>query len=886
MAMMSPAARALRQMQASGFGTASAAASSSVQGSTRHHPPRSSLKSDQDLTRLLHAFGQQQPDSAPNQVPPVRDATQPSAERKRSLSELKNESKGDAVRPPPNTGLQPPPPPPRKSSLSGPRPQVSPRSHSAAAAAGGGGGLLRRPSAHTPREARPNGHQGMPRLTLPSHTHPARWFAVGLHHHAAGLVQAIGLGAACQAVLGSLQQEADCQGELEDLLGDECFAFISTLLASREVLLAHKSSILRAALRNGEVSPDPAPPRTGAAGSTQQGTAPTSKATQPQQAPAQAESTPHKSLSERGAWSSPAKHDMFKQQQQQALPPQRAAYSLGQEAEVSDFDGDLFQDTPSGAADASPYAAAVYSSPEARATAASAMAAAAAAPSLLADCMDADMARKRASALSELINSEANYIALLLRLVNAFLLPSVPQCSRPDVQPVGECLKGTALDLVQSAQKGLSGPSTSVDKHADNAQTAQLSEGEHTALFRQVQLLLPLHYSLLQHLVGAAQRAHALADQTDFLFGAEGEGGAAGSRMDCVTPHTAPFVCVGALVEHCARSFARAYAPYVAGHGTALQLLGDLTGGHKRFTEWLRTSEAACGGQTLQSFLIMPVQRIPRYALLLKEVVQTTPAAHPEYGMLVQALKTSKQAAQDINTAVADVAEREKVGALQAALSPAPAPSLVTLGARIIKCGWLDKITGGTGLREYLVVLLPMQLVYASVNRPSEDLMRHRDKYKQAAYRLGHPDTRLGTQERKSLHDMRVAYHAAEDAAGDSGDEGVAAAKQHAVHIWDAVPDPAKHGILPNEELQLEGVSLSLHNAIVLTNVLAKTVQGKPALRVEGPPKCITLVFNSTAERDEWAFATRAMLQKAEELAQAAQLGEGGYGSVWAPEGK
>jgi hypothetical protein len=504
--------------------------------------------------------------------------------------------------------------------------------------------------------------------------------------------------------------------------------------------------------------------------------------------------------------------------------------------------------------------------------------------------MDEAVARKRASALSEMINSEANYIALLFRVVDEFMLPTVPHKRHlPLVQRAAGCLGGTALDLILCAQGKLKVQSLAAGAQPDASSSAltagmgTLSAGEHSALFRSVEMLLPLHLDLLHNLVRAAQRASDLADQSDFMFGAEGEGGAAGSRLDCVTPHTAPYVCIGAVVAHSANQFSRAYAPYVAGHGNALQVLGDLTGGNKKFTEWLRATEAKCGGQTLQSFLIMPVQRIPRYALLLREIVSATPNTHPEHMMLQQALHTAQKAAMDINTAVADVAEREKVGALQAALAPAPTPSLVELGARIIKTGWIDKVTGGTGLREYAVVLLPTCLVYASVGRATEALLKHREQYKATAYRLGDPNTKLEQLERSALHRMRVAYHAAEDAAAP-GDETSAAAKRHAgrvVVLWGSVPDPSSSGILPNTPIPLEGVSLSLHNSIRLQNVQACTIQGKAALRIDGPPKCISLVFHSAAERDEWAYAIRAMLQKRQVLEQAAQLGEGGYTSVW-----
>ena len=825
---MSPAARALRQLQASGFTTPSSQAQLTAgnEAPPQLPPPRSSLKSDQDLARLLSAFGAQQAASGVSEPP--SNAQPAPASRDRSLSELRaaqqqrSQAKNDSSQP--NTGLQRPLPPPRSSSLSGRRdvsaPAVPPQAE----------GLLRSAAAHTPHGSKPTRAGDALRLTLPSASHPARWLAVGLNHHAGELVDAIGLPEATRAVLSVLQQgEADCQGPLVDLLGDGCFDFIAALVAGRAVLLAHAAGIDHEASSAGRGGDSPHTP------------------------PAPSAEVPLRQL--RGGLV-----------RQVSATSVGSAYSLGQGDDAVEYHGDLFQDTcttPTGGRRRHEGGGAAAAAPSMS-------------PAQLADTMDTDASRRRASALSELMNSEAGYIARLLRLVGVFLVPSAPKRSKPEVQSVQAWLKGTALDLVHSAQEHLG----AIDAAAVQQPTRDyLSPGEHKALFRDVQELLPLHFTLLQHLVSAAQEAHAVADQTDFLFGAEGEGGAAGSRLDCVTPHTAPYVCVGALVELCARSFARAYAPYVAGHGQALQLLGDLTGGNTRFTEWLRSSEAACGGQTLQSFLIMPVQRIPRYALLLKEVAQATPEQHPEHPMLMSALDTSKQAAQRINSAVAEVAEREKVGALQAALAPAPSPSLVSAGARIVKCGWLDKITGGTGAREYLVVLLPTRLVYASVSRASEALLEHRAMYKGASQRLGDPNTRPTPEERDVLQQMRSAYRAAEDAAG--GVQGGAAAAQHAQQVWAQAQDPSCTGVLPNTPPPLQDVNLSLHNSILLSDARARTVQGKPALRIDGSPKCITLVFDSTAERDEWAYACRAMLQKASQLADAATLGEGGYASVW-----
>ncbi|CAI8021237.1 Guanine exchange factor for Rac 30 [Geodia barretti] len=42
-------------------------------------------------------------------------------------------------------------------------------------------------------------------------------------------------------------------------------------------------------------------------------------------------------------------------------------------------------------------------------------------------------------------------------------------------------------------------------------------------------------------------------------------------------------------------------------------------------------------GLTLAAYLITPVQRVPRYILLLKDIIQRTPDDHPDYHNLLTA---------------------------------------------------------------------------------------------------------------------------------------------------------------------------------------------------------------------------------------------------------
>ena len=54
----------------------------------------------------------------------------------------------------------------------------------------------------------------------------------------------------------------------------------------------------------------------------------------------------------------------------------------------------------------------------------------------------------------------------------------------------------------------------------------------------------------------------------------------------------------------------------------------------------------------LESFLILPVQRIPRYMLLLDALLKFTPPDHPDFNNLTEAIAKVKSVADHLNQAV------------------------------------------------------------------------------------------------------------------------------------------------------------------------------------------------------------------------------------------
>eukprot|EP01104_Vermistella_antarctica_P010600 TRINITY_DN283_c0_g1_i1.p1 TRINITY_DN283_c0_g1~~TRINITY_DN283_c0_g1_i1.p1 ORF type:complete len:689 (-),score=161.60 TRINITY_DN283_c0_g1_i1:79-2073(-) len=74
---------------------------------------------------------------------------------------------------------------------------------------------------------------------------------------------------------------------------------------------------------------------------------------------------------------------------------------------------------------------------------------------------------------------------------------------------------------------------------------------------------------------------------------------------------------------------------------------------NKRFSVFIENVESdqerGCGKMLFQNLLGAPFQRVPRYALLLRELVKYTPAEHDDYEAVVQARKSVEEVTTHIN---------------------------------------------------------------------------------------------------------------------------------------------------------------------------------------------------------------------------------------------
>jgi len=99
--------------------------------------------------------------------------------------------------------------------------------------------------------------------------------------------------------------------------------------------------------------------------------------------------------------------------------------------------------------------------------------------------------------------------------------------------------------------------------------------------------------------------------------------------------------------------FFRMYSVYLTGYEACIKAISRLTKSSKKFNEFLnstvKTELAKHGSLDLMSYLVMPVQRVPRYVLLLRELKKHTLPSNPAFDKIHKALTSLLATATHIN---------------------------------------------------------------------------------------------------------------------------------------------------------------------------------------------------------------------------------------------
>ena len=117
----------------------------------------------------------------------------------------------------------------------------------------------------------------------------------------------------------------------------------------------------------------------------------------------------------------------------------------------------------------------------------------------------------------------------------------------------------------------------------------------------------------------------------------------------------------------------------------------------------------------LRSYLITPVQRLPRYNLLLTELIKNTEKDHKDYNNLVKSLESFKECTQFANDSVRERERRDKLVTIAKSCEGVEESDLVQPGRLFVKSGTLLEV-GKKIPKQRFVYLFNDMLMYGNGN--------------------------------------------------------------------------------------------------------------------------------------------------------------------------
>jgi RhoGEF domain len=144
------------------------------------------------------------------------------------------------------------------------------------------------------------------------------------------------------------------------------------------------------------------------------------------------------------------------------------------------------------------------------------------------------------------------------------------------------------------------------------------------------------------------------------------------ARVEAYQPHS---TLVGDLYVGIA-PFLKMYTQYCDNHETALNMLRQCRQRPATAT-FLGKAQALCSNQVLSTLLILPVQRIPRYRMLLQDLLKKTTGEHPDHALIETSLSKITAIAEQVEVSIQKAEKAKKfasiykeVRGLQALVAP------------------------------------------------------------------------------------------------------------------------------------------------------------------------------------------------------------------------
>lgn len=163
--------------------------------------------------------------------------------------------------------------------------------------------------------------------------------------------------------------------------------------------------------------------------------------------------------------------------------------------------------------------------------------------------------------------------------------------------------------------------------------------------------------------------------------------------------------------------FFKLYSVYAFDFKNALLRLQELTTKNQQFKRFLDETETRPEVQMkLNSLLITPIQRIPRYKLLLAQVLLYTSPSQSDFKILSDSVKEIENTVQHINSVIEDQEHTQSLINLQNSLHHHCRISIVKPSRRIIKEGILEKVSSHSNNKQkFYCVLMSDIFMYCRV---------------------------------------------------------------------------------------------------------------------------------------------------------------------------
>ncbi|XP_023295636.2 putative protein tag-52 isoform X1 [Lucilia cuprina] len=152
--------------------------------------------------------------------------------------------------------------------------------------------------------------------------------------------------------------------------------------------------------------------------------------------------------------------------------------------------------------------------------------------------------------------------------------------------------------------------------------------------------------------------------------------------------------------------FFKLYSVYAFDYRNALLVLQELTSKNAAFRKFLEINESRPELQRkLNSLMIVPIQRVPRYKLLLEQVLLYTSPADADFKLLKESVKQIESTVSHINSCVEDQEVTQLLINLQNSLVNR-SPNIVKPSRKVIREGVLHKVTrNGSEIKRYCVLM-------------------------------------------------------------------------------------------------------------------------------------------------------------------------------------